>query len=295
MFAHDPAAKTHSRLGFMLVMTFLLHVAVILGLGFALDPPQAKPLKRIDITLSHYHEDQAPLDADFLAQTNQSASGTESTKKELTTTQLAEVNSPNDLPVQKQKLKRQQQSQSASQFVTSSDSKTSINSSTQTKNEDHSQEAEEELTQQQMEIAALKAKLAERKQAYARLPKKRILSSMATRSSADAAYLYHWQQRIELIGNEHYPEEARRQSIFGELQLLVSIDKSGKLIEAKILKSSGKTILDRAALRIVGLASPFEPLPPEVVKDAQQVDIVRTWQFKKNRFSEGPSETNGIL
>ncbi len=288
MFAHDPAAKTHSRLGFMLVMTFSLHVAVILGLGFVLDPPTAKPAKRIDITLSHYNENKPVLDADFLAQSNQSASGTESSKKEMTTTQLAEINSAVDLPVQKQNFKRFESQNNAIRFVQTHDSDWSLDTTetAPSKNNRSPTKGQDNFEQQQAEIAALKARLAEKKQAYARLPKKRILSSVATKSAADAAYLYHWQQRIELIGNEHYPAEARQQGVYGELQLVVSIGKNGHLISTKILKSSGKPLLDRAALQIVRLSSPFNPLPREVIKEADQLDIVRTWQFKKNHFSQ---------
>ncbi|MCY4045872.1 MAG: energy transducer TonB [Cellvibrionales bacterium] len=287
MFSPDPAAKTHSRLGFMLVMTFALHVAVILGLGFALDVPKAKPAKRIDITLSHYNQDEPVLDADFLAQSNQAASGIESVKKEMTTTQIAEIDHQNDNQVQQQKIKQQHSQQSAQLRITSSDADKSIEKQealSEDTNDNHN--GADELTQRQKEIAALKARLAEQKQAYARLPKKRRLSSVATKSSADAAYLFAWQQRIEAVGNDHYPKEARENAIYGELQLVVTINKDGKLASTNILKSSGEPLLDKAALRIVRLSSPFEPVPADVLKGANQLEIVRTWMFKRDRFSQ---------
>jgi protein TonB len=38
-------------------------------------------------------------------------------------------------------------------------------------------------------------------------------------------------------------------------------------------------VLDDAAVRIVRLASPFAPFPPEIAKDTDVLDITRTWQF----------------
>lgn len=288
MFSPDPAARTHSRLGFMLVMAFALHVAVILGLGFALDVPKAKPAKRIDITLSHYNEEEPVLDADFLAQNNQSASGIESVKKEMTTTQIAQIDHQNDNQVQQQKIKQQQSQESAQLRITSTDANRKIKKQEAVNEETPDLlNGPDELTQRQKEIAALKARLAEQKQAYARLPKKRRLSSVATKSSEDAAYLFEWQQRIEAVGNDHYPKEARENAIYGELQLVVTINKDGRLESTKILKSSGEPLLDKAALRIVRLASPFEPVSNEVLRGANQLEIVRTWMFKKDRFSQG--------
>jgi protein TonB len=287
MFSPDPAARTHSRLGFMLVMAFALHVAVILGLGFALDVPKAKPAKRIDITLSHYNEEEPVLDADFLAQNNQSASGIESVKKEMTTTQIAQIDHQNDNQVQQQKIKQQQSQESAQLRITSTDANRKIKKQEAVNEETPDLlNGPDALTQRQKEIAALKARLAEQKQAYARLPKKRRLSSVATKSSEDAAYLFAWQQRIEAVGNDHYPKEARENAIYGELQLVVTINKDGRLESTKILKSSGEPLLDKAALRIVRLASPFEPVSNEVLRGANQLEIVRTWMFKKDRFSQ---------
>ena len=34
MLYHDPAAKTHDRIGFTLSMAIAFHVAVLLGVGF---------------------------------------------------------------------------------------------------------------------------------------------------------------------------------------------------------------------------------------------------------------------
>ena len=93
MLHHDPAAKTHDRIGFTITLAVALHAAVILGVGFVLNLPTSPTTTRMDITLSNHNSDKPILDADFVAQTNQEASGSQSKKKELTTTELAPINS----------------------------------------------------------------------------------------------------------------------------------------------------------------------------------------------------------
>ncbi|MCK7495528.1 MAG: energy transducer TonB [Comamonadaceae bacterium] len=68
-----------------------------------------------------------------------------------------------------------------------------------------------------------------------------------------ARYVEDWRARVEKIGNEHYPEEARGR-VYGTLRMTVSIRKDGSLVEAIIENSSGSPVLDRAARRIVKLA-----------------------------------------
>ena len=36
---------------------------------------------------------------------------------------------------------------------------------------------------------------------------------------------------------------------------------------------------------IVQLAAPYAPFPPEMAKNTDVLEIIRTWQFRKNRYS----------
>ena len=201
MLHHDPAAKTHDRIGFTLSMAIALHAAVILGVGFALQVPTAPPAKRMDITLSNYKTDKEILDADYVAQTNQEASGSESVKKELSTTELAEVNSANINKIQPQvQLPSQQAKKQALQVVTtqSQSDKTAAQIQLDTKKDNEQDlKGEQEQLQRQIEIASLQAKLDKEQQVFARLPRVRRTTSVATKAAKDAEYLFHWQRRIE--------------------------------------------------------------------------------------------------
>ncbi|HRF88886.1 MAG TPA: energy transducer TonB, partial [Pseudomonadales bacterium] len=125
------------------------------------------------------------------------------------------------------------------------------------------------------------AKLAQQRQAYAKRPRVKTLTSVATRASIDAEYLNLWQEKIELIGNLNYPQEARRKKIYGQLRLVVSLLPDGSIHNIEILQSSGQRILDDAAIRIVRMAAPFAPFPPELRKDVDRLEIIRTWKFEK--------------
>ena len=56
-------------------------------------------------------------------------------------------------------------------------------------------------------------------------------------------------------------------------------------MEVRILDSSGYAILDDAAVRIVQLAAPFAPFPPEMRRNTDVLEIIRTWQFRRNHYS----------
>ena len=115
-------------------------------------------------------------------------------------------------------------------------------------------------------------------------PRVRRLYSASTRKSYDAAYLDGWRRKVERVGNLNYPEEALRRRLYGHLRLLVVIQPDGRLKSVEVLKSSGHSILDDAAKRIVYLSAPFAPFPPEIRKRADLIEIIRTWRFERSRF-----------
>ena len=287
MLHHDPAAKTHDRFGFTATMAIALHVAVILGVGFVLQPPSPPSSTTMEITLSSYSTDKEVLDADFLAQTNQEASGEVSEKQELTTDQFAPINSSNVNAINPETAEQKAQQNKQSLILLSSENgERQVNSIKQhEKEKQESLQGEIERIKREIELASLQAKLEKERQTFARLPRIRRASSVATKASQDAAYLYEWQQRIEVIGNQHYPHAAREQGLFGDVEVLVVVKSDGQLKSVKVVKSSGVKILDDAALQIVRLASPFEPFPADMRKEIDELEIPRTWQFRKDRFS----------
>ena len=136
----------------------------------------------------------------------------------------------------------------------------------------------EELVQRALEMARLEAQISKSWDAYQKMPRRKFVGAR-TQEYRFAQYIEDWRVKVERIGNLNYPEQARRQQIFGSLQLSVSIRADGSLENVEVSKSSGQRILDAAAMRIVKLAAPYAPLPPSITKDTDILTITRTWTF----------------
>ena len=67
--------------------------------------------------------------------------------------------------------------------------------------------------------------------------------------------------------------------------MTVAIRKDGSLVAAIIENSSGSPVLDAAARRIIKLAAPFPPFPPEIARDTDILEITRTWMFTNDEFA----------
>ncbi len=100
-----------------------------------------------------------------------------------------------------------------------------------------------------------------------------------------AAYMEHWRQSVERIGNLNYPEAAKIQKLQGDLVLDVMISSDGSIADIELLRSSGLKVLDDAAIRTVHLAAPFQPFPDSFKHEFDQLHIVRTWEYQYNKVT----------
>ncbi|PCK09996.1 MAG: energy transducer TonB [Alteromonadaceae bacterium] len=282
---NDQGVASTERLSFTLFLAVAVHAILIFGIGFS-SSSDTKVAPTLNITLATHQSKVAPEKANFLAQHDQQASGTAEEIKELTVKKQAKFNDINvrDVsPVAQQK--RQTDSQASSQVVVTTQSRADLkaqknkNDNEQQNHEAHSG-AEVEIILNQPEFMSLRAKLDNQIQELASRPRIRRLTSVATRASSDARYLNSWAQRVESIGNAHFPKAALENEIYGNLRLAVLLASNGTVEHIEITQSSGFSILDTAAIQIVKLASPFKPLPKEVLKDADKLEIIRTWRFE---------------
>jgi periplasmic protein TonB len=131
------------------------------------------------------------------------------------------------------------------------------------------------------EIARLTARINAKTQAYQSRARRKAIST-STREYRYASYMEAWRRKVERIGNLNYPEEARRKGLYGNLILHVSVRADGSLEGVRVVRSSGQDVLDQAAVRIVELAAPFAPFPPDIAAETDLLDITRTWQFQRN-------------
>src|SRR5699024_11520840 len=88
-------------------------------------------------------------------------------------------------------------------------------------------------------------------QKYAKRLRVSRQNTAATKRDISAWYREDWRKKVERVGNLNYPDEARRQGIYGSLRVLVIIKIDGSLENLRILESSVHPVLHRVALDIV--------------------------------------------
>ncbi len=283
------ASRTaHSdRLGFFLFLAFSLHLMLILGLGFtAGEYNNSTP--QLEVTLALNPADQAPEEAKFVAQSNQVGSGSEDERAEITTTHLADF--AEQQIRQPSAAARETTPQSREEEIVVTVNKALDDILQKREQEDRPEPLEATGLDPQMralnqDIASLEARLDQQKQALAERPRTRRLTSLSAVQAVDAAYLYRWRSRVEAIGNRYYPTASSRYGIYGDLRLLVAIRSDGSIDNIEVLSSSGYAVLDEAAIRIVRMAAPYDPFPPELRATTDRLEIIRTWKFRENRLS----------
>lgn len=278
------------RLSFAVFLASAIHASLILGITFTADDAFPDKVKSLEVTLASHWQEQAPEHADFLAQANQQGSGDLDEVRETTTTEVSEFhdNTIREVAVQPTaapapEAKPQQQSEAITTALASIHQLKELPPVPESP-KDFIPELQNRYLELSRQIATLEARLSAERQTYAKRPRVRRLTSVSTRRTVDAYYLQSWRRKVETLGNLNYPQEARRRKLYGSLRLLVAIKPDGSLKDVKVLASSGHKILDEAAVRIVKLAAPYTPFPEEMRREVDVLEIIRTWQFRKNRY-----------
>lgn len=279
------------RMGLMVAVSLVVHAIIVFGVVFTGESPEKEAaLPTLEVILSQEESKQAPDEADYLAPTQQQGGGNVSERVRPTSPPPAPAASP--LPgrgdVVSPPRQAAPQSAPALAVIASEAADAPVQRSEQTQSEPEAERpSAAELVMRSEQIARLSDELDQSLKAYSKRPRERIVTSQ-TRSFRDAAYLDAWREKIERIGNLNYPEEARRQHLSGNLVLNVALRPDGSLAGVELRHSSGYKVLDDAAVRIVKLAAPFAPFPPEMRKDTDILHITRAWQFLSgNRFASG--------
>jgi len=102
-----------------------------------------------------------------------------------------------------------------------------------------------------------------------------------TKNPQYITYFGSVKRAIEVVWQ--YPDLALKYGLQGKLLLEFSILGNGELATAKIIRSSGSTLLDEEALRAVRSAAPFTPIPPWIGKE--KLDILASFEYHDNRLN----------
>lgn len=104
-----------------------------------------------------------------------------------------------------------------------------------------------------------------------------------TKEPKYVSYFTSIKRAIELVWE--YPEPALRQGLQGRLILQFTILGNGQLEGARLIRSSGFSVLDQEAVRAVQAASPFHPIPPWIGKN--RLDVIASFEYHDNRLKYG--------
>jgi protein TonB len=116
-------------------------------------------------------------------------------------------------------------------------------------------------------------------------PRRELLVTPNTRISDVALYLDAWKRRIEQVGTVNFPNAARRSKLSGNPVIEVVLASSGGLVRADVRRSSGYGELDRAAMDILKLATPFEAFPKELAARYEVLRFAYEWRFVGGRLA----------
>lgn len=290
MATANPGVSSGDRLSFTLFLAVIVHAVLIFGVGFV--APKLNTPHVMEVTLALHRSDKDNPKADFLAQANQQGSGTLDEAVLVTSPHRADFHDAviRDTTLQEETSVQKPVEQTQRQVVTTTGRSrfSHDNRRDEELHEESVQARQANITTQASsdDIASLEARLAARRQAYAKRPKVRTVSSVSTRYDRDAVYIDAFRSKIEQVGNQHYPQSARDRHLTGNVRLMVSITPDGRVKEIVRLKSSGHRILDEAAERSVRLAEPFQAFPMAIRRDTDILQIIRTWKFAETLTSE---------
>ena len=302
-----------------LFMAVVIHTILILGVTFAPQEPERATTNTLDVVLVQSRSEQAPSDADYLAQANQEGGGNQPDKARPAVPLPAPLsspmprvvaaspptsatkpgvawsppNQPTSVPEERTKSRRvlahdkatatQPPVRESNRAATSREASEVVERPKPSPEQPPTQTVTAAaLVSRSLEAAAtLSAELDQRLEAYAKRPRRKFISAR-TREYKYASYMEAWRAKVERIGNLNYPDEARRRKLSGSLLLGVALNPNGTINDIVLRRSSGSKILDDAAVRIVKLAAPFAPFPQSIRAETDILHIERTWRFLRN-------------
>lgn len=271
------------RLGLVLLISITLHLLAVFGVTFK--APEMKKFSSatsLEVVLVNSKSASRPVKADALAQANLDGGGnTDAERRAKSPLPVLDRPQQESEAVQKQQQVSQleQQARLLMTQVKSSQHVEPIPARVKP-SEAPTEKSGSELAMRSLEAARLEAQIARDWDAYQKKPKRKFLGARA-QEYRFTRYEEDWRMKVEKVGTLNYPEEAKRQKIYGSVRLTVSIRSDGSVEKIEIDRSSGHKFLDEAAIRIANLAAPYAPFPEDIRKDTDILGIVRTWTFTR--------------
>ena len=273
--------SSNDRMSFTFLLAIAIHAFIILGIGFEFIRSHSAPPSTIEIILTKTKNIEQPKDAKVIAEHNQKQSGNIDNDARPTSPSM-----PENTFLDKNKFSNEASNQNTTQIKKN---EMIITSSQPNDFQNSNQAIEEALIPSNKQslmapqnVAQLVSELSLEKQLYAKRPRINHIDTLSAKSAIEAKYIKDWVEKVEVTGNLNYPNRAKQDNLSGTLIMSVLINRDGKVLSSTIQKSSGISILDNAAKKIVSIAAPFKQFPIEMRNQYDQLMITRTWIYDSN-------------
>ena len=256
------------------VASVLLHI-LLLAMKFS--PPEPIVFKpkdsQLEVVLLNAETDTKPKVADVLAQVNMEGGG-DRDKGRAKSPLPADTKAEDGDDLMKAKQRQQQLEDQQRQLLALARGPRAYIDNAERPTEERGTSAQEEVNKS---IARLQAQVDKQIEDYNKRPKK-LTYGVNAKGVNYAKYVDDWATKIERIGTERYPPEARGKQ-YDSLVILVEIDKHGNVVDVIVEKKSKFEALNKAVKQIVYAGAPYDRFSKEMTKDGDILQIVRTWTF----------------
>lgn len=242
------------------------------------------PKEAVEVALLNFKTESAPLHANLLAQWQADGGGEHAKALASSPTNAIDMPSPDQLVLMALQKRRLQLEQEQQQLLSQLESEWTIQQQMHTIEHPPTDALEQGESPQahtpapEQSLHALRAAV----QQYNQKPRY-IFEGPSAHQSPIASYIEAWRNKIETLGTELYPEQAKgRRS--GTVQLTVYIRSDGSLERIIIHRPAEDPVFTLTAQRVVNLAAPFAPFSSELAQQGDVLAITRTWHFHQQQL-----------
>jgi protein TonB len=272
---------TQDRFMVFLVLAIALHALLLFGVSFGVSlNPVPRLVDTLDVVLVQWRSESEPDQADYLAQISQKGGGEITEKPRLSGLAGSQLPTPQDGQNMRQAVEQIPEPEVDVREVLAVEIETNAFVQETTVEQPEIEQANaSQLMQQSLDMTSLLPEISFDRQNGSKLKRKKFISAN-TKEYEFASYMSTWVSKVERVGNLNYPSNLRRKKLHGDLVLMVGIQQNGTVESIDVMRSSGITEIDQAAVNIVQLAAPYSPLPDNITDRVDILHITRTWRFE---------------
>ena len=275
----QPVAPSNRRLWLAITISLAAH-ALLMTLHFSFpDASKAMREKALDIVLVNAKSARKPTDPQALAQANLDGGGNTDENRRLKTPLPPTHQQLTGSEIERMQRRIREIDAAQQKMLTEVKTARAVSAARNAAEQPTPVTSVSglDLAESARAMARLEGEINKSVDEYNKRPRKKFIGAR-TEEYRFAQYIEDWRRKVERIGTLNYPEAARGK-LYGSLVLTVSINHDGSLNRVDINRSSGYKVLDDAAKRIVQMASPYAPFPPDIRRDTDILEITRTWYF----------------